>query len=100
MIINKQIKIVFVYGDENASNGIKNISYEALIGDDVDMPITLQVSAATHATYKNIVSSIYGAFGQNESVQLRDIYVKDCLFTSGDNIGALSSILKVYQDLV
>ena len=100
MIINKQIKIVFVEGDENASNGIKNISYETLIGDDVDMPITLQVSAATHATYKNIVVSLYGAFGQNESVQLRDIYVEDCLFTSGDNIGALSCILKVYQDLV
>ena len=31
MLINKQVRLVFVEGDENASNGIKNISSKALI---------------------------------------------------------------------
>lgn len=100
MIMNKQVKLEFVDGDENALDGIKNISCEALIGDNVTMPVTVQVSAKTPATYYNIVSSIYSAFSKDESVQLRDIYVEHCVFASGDNISMLSCILKVSKDLV
>lgn len=94
MLINKQVKLVFVEGDENASNGIKNISSKALVGDDVKMPVTVQVSAKTPATYNNIASNIYRAFRKDESVLLRDIYVEDCIFASGDNIRMLSCILR------
>ena len=100
MIMNKQVKFVFVDGDENASNGIKKISCEALIGDKVTMPVTVQVLAKTPATYNNIASNIYRAFRKDESVQLRDISVGDCVFASGDNIRMLSCILNVYKDLV
>ena len=100
MLINKQVRLVFVEGDENASNGIKNISSKALIGDCINMPVIVQVSARIPATYYNIVSSIYSAFSKDESVQLRDIYVEDCVFASGDNISMLSCILKVSKDLV
>ena len=100
MLINKQVRLVFVEGDENASNGIKNISCKALVGDNVTMPVTVQVSAKTPATYYNIVSSIYNAFSKDESVQLRDIYVEHCEFARGDNISMLSCILKVSKDLV
>lgn len=100
MLINKQVKLVFVEGDENASNSIKNISCEALIGDKVTMPVTVQVSANTPATYNNIASNIYRSFRKDEALQLRDIYVEDCVFASGDNISMLSCVLKVYQDLV
>lgn len=80
--MNKQIKLVFVDGNENASNGIKNISSEALIGDNVNMPVTVQVSERTPATHTNIVSNIYHAFNKDESVQLRDIYIENCVFAS------------------
>lgn len=100
MIMNKRVKLVFVAGDENAFDGIKNISCEALIGDNVTMPVTVQVSAKIPATYNNIVSSIYSALSKDESVQLRDIYVEHCVFASGDNISMLSCILKVSKDLV
>ena len=59
MIMNKRVKLVFVDGDENAFDGIKNISCEALIGDNVTMPVTVQVSAKTSATYNNIASNLY-----------------------------------------
>ena len=36
---------MFVEGDENASNGIKNISSKALIGDCINMPVIVQVLA-------------------------------------------------------
>ena len=100
MPINKQVRLVFVEGDENASNGIKNISSKALIGDCINMPVIVQVSARIPATYYNIVSSIYSAFSKDDSVQLRDIYVEHCVFAGGDNISMLSCILKVSKDLV
>lgn len=100
MIMNKQVKLEFVDGDENASNGIKNISCEALIGDNVTMPVTVQISKETSATYNNVISNIYGAFSKDESLHLRDIYVEHCVFASGDNISVLSCILKVSKDLV
>ena len=100
MIMNKRVKLVFVDGDENAFDGIKNISCEALIGDNVTMPVTVQVSAKIPATYNNIASSLYRAFRKDGSVLLRDICVEDCVFARGDNISMLSCILKVYQDLV
>lgn len=100
MIMNKQVKLEFVDGDENASNGINNISCKALVGDNVTMPVTVQVSARTPATYNNIASNLYRAFRKDESVLLRDIYVEHCVFASGDNISMLSCILKVYQDFI
>ena len=100
MIMNKRVKLVFVDGDENASDGIKNISCKALIGDNVNMPVTVQVSAKTPATYNNIASIIYRAFRKDAPVLLRDIYVEDCIFASGDNISMLSCVLKVCQDFV
>ena len=100
MLINKQVRLVFVEGDEKASNGIKNISSKALIGDCINMPVIVQVSTRIPATYYNIVSSIYSAFSKDESVQLRDIYVEHCVFANGDNISMLSCILKVSKDLV
>lgn len=100
MIMNKRVKLVFVDGDENAFDGIKNISCEALIGDNVTMPVTVQVSAKTPATYNTIASNLYRAFRKDESVLLRDIYVEHCVFASGDNISMLSCILKVSKDLV
>lgn len=51
MLINKQVRLVFVEGDENASNGIKNISSKALIGDCINMLVIVQVSARIPATY-------------------------------------------------
>ena len=95
--MNKQVKLEFVDGDENASNGIKNISSKALIGDFINMPVIVQVSARIPATYYNIVSSIYSAFSKDESVQLRDVCIENCEFAKGDNISMLSCILKVYQ---
>lgn len=100
MIMNKQVRLEFVDGDENASNGIKNISCEALIGDNVTMPVTVQISKETPATYNNVISNIYGAFSKDESLHLKDIYVEDCVFASGDNISMLSCILKVSKYLV
>ena len=100
MIMNKQVKLEFVDGDENASNGIKNISCKALVGDNVTMPVTVQVSARTPATLLNIISNMYCAFNKDESVQLRDVCIESCVFAGGDNISMLSCILKVYQDLV
>ena len=93
MIMNKQVKLVFVDGDENASDGIKNIACEALIGDNVTMPVTVQISKNTPATYSNVVSNIYGAFSKDESLCLNDIYVEDCVFACGNNISMLSCIL-------
>ena len=98
--MNKRVKLVFVDGDENALDGIKNISCEALIGDNVTMPVTVQVSAKAPATYNNIASNLYRAFRKDGSVLLRDICVEDCEFASGDNISMLSCILKVSKDLV
>ena len=100
MIMNKRVKLVFVDGDENAFDGIKNISCEALIGDNVTMPVKVQVSAKTPATYNNIASNLYRAFRKDGAVLLRDICVEDCVFASGDNISMLSCILKVSKDLV
>lgn len=100
MIMNKQVKLEFVDGDENASNGIKNISCKALVGDNITMPVTVQVSARTPATLLNIISNMYCAFNKDESVHLRDVYVEHCVFASGDNISMLSCILKVSKDLV
>ena len=96
MIINKQVELVFVEGDENASNAIKNISCEALIGDNV----MVQVSKITPTTYNNVISDIYGAFSKDESVHLRDIYVENCVFACGDKISRLSCILIISQGLV
>ena len=98
--MNKRIKLVFVNGDENALDGIKNISCEALIGDNVTMPVKVQVSAKTPATYNNIASNLYRVFRKDGSVLLRDICVEDYVFASGDNISMLSCILKVSKDLV
>lgn len=100
MIMNKQVKLEFVDGDENASNGIKNISCKALVGDNVTMPVTVQVSARTPATLLNIISNMYCAFNKDGAVLLRDICVEDCVFASGDSISMLSCILKVSKDLV
>ena len=97
MIMNKQVKLEFVDGDENASNGIKNISCKALVGDNVIMPVTVQVSARTPATLLNIISNMYCAFNKDGSVQLRDVCIESCVFAGGDNISMLSCILKVYQ---
>ena len=98
--MNKRVKLVFVDGDENAFDGIKNISCEALIGDNVTMPVTVQVSARTPATLLNIISNMYCAFNKDESVQLRDVCIESCVFAGGDNISMLSCILKVSKDLV
>ena len=93
MIMNKQVKLEFVDGDENASNDIKNISCKALVGDNVTMPVTVQVSARTPATLLNIISNMYCAFNKDGAVLLRDICVEDCVFASGDSISMLSCIL-------
>ena len=100
MLINKQVRLVFVEGDGNTPNGIKNISCKALVGDNVTMPVTVQVSAKPPATYNNIASNLYRAFRKDGAVLLRDICVEDCVFASGDNISMLSCILKVSKDLV
>lgn len=92
-LIHKQIEFVFVNGDENAFNGIKNISSKALIEDKDDMQVTIQVSANTPTNLHNIVSCIYNAFGKDNSVQLNSIDVHNCKFTSRDNIRTLSCIL-------
>ena len=55
MIMNKRVKLVFVNGDENALDGIKNISCEALIGDNVTMPVEpkLRISRLRAISYTN-----------------------------------------------
>ena len=100
MLINKQVKLEFVDGDENAPNGIKNISSEALIGDNVNMPVTVQVSERTPATLPNIISNMYCAFNKDDSVQLRDVYIENCVFAGVDTVNMLSCILKVYKNFV
>ena len=96
MIMNKQVEFVFIDDDENASNAIKNISCEALMGDNV----MVQVSKITPTTYSDVISDIYGAFSKDESVNLRDIYVENCVFACGDKISRLICILIISQVVV
>ena len=79
-LISKQVKLLLIDGDEYASNGIKSISVRALIGDDVNMPVKIQVSHAT-ADYHSVISDVTAIFNKDESVHLKKIDIEDCTFS-------------------
>ena len=82
-LISKQVKLLLIDGDEYASNGIKSISVQALIGDYVNMPVRVQVSHSTD-DYHGIISDIVdiaAIFDKDESVHLKKIDIEDCIFS-------------------
>ena len=82
-LISKQVKLLLIDGDAYASNGIKSISVQALIGDYVNMPVRVQVSHSTD-DYHGIISDIVdivAIFYKDDSVHLKKIDIEDYTFS-------------------